>query len=53
MILFRPKFEEPDADYPEFSLVLSKKQNYDIVCTFQFFRHDHMFNGSSDVGESW
>jgi ubiquitin carboxyl-terminal hydrolase 7 len=28
-ILFRPKF---DADCPEFSLVFSKKQNYDAVC---------------------
>ena len=31
MILFRPKFEEPDQDRPEFSLVLSKKQTYDAV----------------------
>ena len=31
MILFRPKFDELDADHPEFSLVLSKKQNYDAV----------------------
>jgi ubiquitin carboxyl-terminal hydrolase 7 len=30
-IVFRPKFDEPDADHPEFSLVLSKKQNYDAV----------------------
>jgi ICP0-binding domain of Ubiquitin-specific protease 7 len=31
MIIFRPKFEEPDHDHPEFHLVLSKKQNYDTV----------------------
>jgi ubiquitin carboxyl-terminal hydrolase 7 len=31
MVLFRPKFDEPDTDQPEFSLVLSKKQNYDAV----------------------
>lgn len=31
MILFRPKFDEADHDHPEFSLVLSKKQNYDTV----------------------
>ena len=31
MILFRPKFNKLDADHPEFSLVLSKKQNYDAV----------------------
>jgi hypothetical protein len=33
MVLFRPKFEEPDPQAnPDFSLVLSKKQNYDVVC---------------------
>ena len=32
LIVFRPKFEEPNDDmYPEFELVLSKKMNYDIV----------------------
>ena len=31
MIIFRPKFEDPDHDHPEFSLILSKKHNYDIV----------------------
>lgn len=31
LILFKPKFEDPDPE-AEFSLVLSKKQNYDIVC---------------------
>ena len=31
MLIFRPKFEEPDHDHPEFSLILSKKQNYDVV----------------------
>ncbi|KAF9453207.1 cysteine proteinase [Macrolepiota fuliginosa MF-IS2] len=33
MIIFKPKFEEPDADHPEFSLILSKKHNYDIMAT--------------------
>jgi hypothetical protein len=31
MIIFRPKNEEIDAEHPEFSLTLSKKQNYDAV----------------------
>lgn len=31
MIIFRPKSEDPDHDHPEFSLILSKKHNYDIV----------------------
>ncbi|RPD80183.1 cysteine proteinase [Lentinus tigrinus ALCF2SS1-7] len=31
MILFRPKYEEADAEHPEFHLTLSKKQNYDIM----------------------
>src|ERR1700684_1921529 len=31
MVLFRPKFDDPDVEQPEFSLVLSKKQNYDAV----------------------
>ncbi|EEB92201.1 hypothetical protein MPER_09324, partial [Moniliophthora perniciosa FA553] len=31
MIIFRPKNEDPDHDHPEFSLVLSKKQNYDTM----------------------
>lgn len=31
MILFRPKLDEANHDHPEFSLVLSKKQNYDTV----------------------
>jgi hypothetical protein len=32
MIIFRPKYEEVDPqEYPEFHLVLSKKQNYDTV----------------------
>ena len=31
MILFKPKFDESDAEHPEFHLTLSKKQNYDIV----------------------
>ena len=33
MVVFRPKFEEADPDQPEFNLVLSKKQNYDAVCS--------------------
>ena len=32
LIVFKPKFEEPNHDHPEFTLTLSKKQNYDIVC---------------------
>jgi ubiquitin carboxyl-terminal hydrolase 7 len=31
MIIFRPKHEEIDTEHPEFSLTLSKKQNYDAV----------------------
>jgi len=31
LIIFRPKHEEPDTDHPEFSLVFSKRQNYDIM----------------------
>ena len=31
MVLFKPKFNEPGSDQPEFSLVLSKKQNYVAV----------------------
>ncbi|OSC99045.1 cysteine proteinase [Trametes coccinea BRFM310] len=31
MILFKPKFEETDAEHPEFHLTLSKKQNYDVM----------------------
>lgn len=32
LITFKPKYEEPDhRDHPEFNLILSKKQNYDIV----------------------
>ena len=33
LITFRPKYEEIDHDHPEFNLILSKKQNYDIVCS--------------------
>ncbi|ETW85794.1 cysteine protease [Heterobasidion irregulare TC 32-1] len=57
MILFRPKFEEPDQDRPEFSLVLSKKQTYDAMAqkVAETLRHDpimlrftttHAANGS-------
>ena len=31
MVLFRPKFDQPSADQPEFTLGLNKKQNYDAV----------------------
>lgn len=31
MIVFRPKHEEPSQEYPEFHLILNKKQNYDSV----------------------
>ncbi|KAG6878712.1 hypothetical protein C0993_011527 [Termitomyces sp. T159_Od127] len=58
MLIFRPKFEEPDHDHPEFNLVLSKKQNYDTmsVKAGEFLRHDpiklrftttHATNGSA------
>ncbi|KII89207.1 hypothetical protein PLICRDRAFT_599629 [Plicaturopsis crispa FD-325 SS-3] len=42
MIIFRPKFEEPNHDHPEFSLILSKKQNYDVLSqrAGEFLRHD-------------
>ncbi|TFY56142.1 hypothetical protein EVJ58_g7817 [Rhodofomes roseus] len=42
MVVFRPKFEEPDHDHPEFSLILSKKQNYDIMSAKvgEHLRHD-------------
>ncbi|KAI6039589.1 ICP0-binding domain of ubiquitin-specific protease 7-domain-containing protein [Pisolithus marmoratus] len=42
-IIFRPKFEEPDNDHPEFSLVLSKKHNYDTMSqrAAKHLRHDH------------
>jgi ubiquitin carboxyl-terminal hydrolase 7 len=31
MVIFRPRYDELDQEHPEFKLVLSKKQNYDIV----------------------
>ncbi|TEB31291.1 ubiquitin carboxyl-terminal hydrolase 5 [Coprinellus micaceus] len=42
MIFFRPKHEEPNPENPEFSLVLSKKQNYDIMANKvgEALRHD-------------
>ncbi|KAI6103506.1 hypothetical protein F5141DRAFT_1189842 [Pisolithus sp. B1] len=42
MIFFRPKFEESDGDHPEFSLVLSKKHNYDTMSqrAGEYLRHD-------------
>lgn len=56
MIIFRPKFEEHDR--PEFSLVLSKKHNYDVMSqkAGEFLRHDpiklrftttHIANGTA------
>ncbi|KAJ7285909.1 hypothetical protein C8J57DRAFT_1496609 [Mycena rebaudengoi] len=57
MIVFRPKVEETNHDHPEFSLILSKKQNYDTMSAKagEFLRHDpiklrftttHATNGS-------
>ncbi|KAK7043601.1 ubiquitin-specific protease ubp15 [Paramarasmius palmivorus] len=43
MIIFRPKSDETDQhDHPEFSLVLSKKQNYDTMSAKvgEHLRHD-------------
>ena len=40
MIIFKPKYEDPDHDRPEFSLILSKKQNYDTVCAFTFCKQN-------------
>ncbi|KAJ6502615.1 hypothetical protein C8R45DRAFT_977205 [Mycena sanguinolenta] len=42
MIVFRPKLDEVDNEHPEFSLVLSKKQNYDIMShkAGEYLRHD-------------
>lgn len=42
MIFFRPRYEEPDCDHPEFSLVLSKKHNYDTMSqrAGEYLRHD-------------
>ena len=36
MVLFKPKFDEPTIEQPEFSLLLSKKQDYDAVCCHPF-----------------
>lgn len=58
MIVFKPKFEEPNHDHPEFTLTLSKKQNYDIMSAKagEYLRHDpiklrftttHATNGSA------
>ncbi|PSR74161.1 hypothetical protein PHLCEN_2v10117 [Hermanssonia centrifuga] len=57
MIVFRPKFEEADQEHPEFTLVLSKKQNYDVMSgkVGEYLKHDpiklrftttHATNGS-------
>jgi len=42
MIIFRPKHEEIDTEHPEFSLTLSKKQNYDAMSTKagEYLRHE-------------
>ncbi|KAI4527549.1 cysteine proteinase [Schizophyllum commune Loenen D] len=42
MVIFRPKYEEPDHDHPEFHLVFSKKQNYDVMSqkVGEHLRHD-------------
>ncbi|KAJ3862479.1 hypothetical protein EV359DRAFT_74151 [Lentinula novae-zelandiae] len=42
MIIFRPKYEDSDHDHPEFSLILSKKQNYDTMSikAGEYLRHD-------------
>ena len=39
MIVFKPKYEETDAEHPEFHLTLSKKHNYDIVRRTNAPRH--------------
>lgn len=54
MILFKPKFEESDPEHPEFHLTLSKKQNYDIVCSMLSIAVLDILNhwSSVDVGES-
>ncbi len=56
MILFKPKFDESDAEHPEFHLTLSKKQNYDIVCglpslLLKTCTHDRPVQMSAKVGE--
>lgn len=38
MIIFKPKYDELDHDHPEFSLILSKKHNYDIVSILKCLR---------------
>ena len=45
MIVFKPKLEDPDPD-AEFSLILSKKQNYDIVRDYFFLLLAHIHCGS-------
>lgn len=53
MIIFRPKFEESDHEHPEFSLVLSKKQNYDIVSVLKYDDVLALIVFILDVGEGW
>jgi len=45
MIIFKPKFEDPDPD-AEFSLILSKKQNYDTV-------RDYLFLSAAGLYQLW
>jgi ubiquitin carboxyl-terminal hydrolase 7 len=54
MVLFQPKNEEPDQNNPDFSLVLSKKQNYDIVSVY-FHSEECLPTTASiiDVIKSW
>ncbi|KAM6500566.1 ICP0-binding domain of Ubiquitin-specific protease 7 domain containing protein [Amanita muscaria] len=42
MLIFKPKYDEVDQDHPEFKLVLSKKQNYDLMAAKvgEYLRHD-------------
>jgi len=45
MIIFKPKFEDPDPD-AEFALILCKKQNYDTVRDYFFLLLAHINCGS-------
>ena len=45
MIIFRPKFENPDPD-AEFTLILSKKQNYETVRDYSILILAHINCGS-------
>lgn len=41
-VLFKPKFDDPEVSQPEFSLVLSRKQNYEVMASKvgEFLKHD-------------